>query len=463
MKQHKKLIPTVLAIAFLAIGWQLIAMKIGFPAIFPSLIDLLKETGRLYTTDIFFIEVSVTILRGIIGFCLAFTIAFLFAIIAAFSSFWKAFFQPLIIVSRSIPIISLVLIALLWFSPPQLPIFIALITMFPILYQSILTGLEQTDKRLLEMSAVFGKTNINQFIHIYLPSGKKVMYGGVKTAMGFGWRAIIMGEVLSQPVHGIGSAMKEAQIYINVSEVIAWTVVAIIISYLFEFLIKLIQQLNIEKFLPKAQALELKIIYQNIDILHINVSNLTKYFNGREIIESYSSKFSSDKINCLKGHSGKGKTTLLRLLAGLEKSDSGEIKYSRKSNIGYSFQDVRLLPWLTVAENIAYALNSKHLHKQEISNRVNFLLEKMELSSHVHKYPHELSGGQQQRVGLARSLAVQSDVLLLDEPLTGLDNELKIRIIRFLSEWFIANKPLVIWVTHEEVQIKELEVVNCEL
>jgi len=453
--KRSKLIPTILSILLLGMIWQFIALQIGFPAIFPSLVDLLKETAGLITTENFFIEISYTILRGLIGFAFAFALAFLLASIATFSSFWKVFFHPIIVVSRSIPVISLVLIALLWFSPTQLPVFIALITMFPVLYQNTLTGMENTDNRLLEMATVFGKTKLNRFFSIYLPSGKIQIYDGIRTAMGFGWRAIIIGEVLAQPIHGIGTAMKLAQAYINVSELIAWTVVAIIISYLFEFIILQIQKLNIEKYLPKATEYKLISDNQKFDIKEIRLSDIKKKFNGISVFESFHLTLNSNYITCIKGSSGKGKTTLLRLLAGLEKPDAGMIIREDNASIAYSFQDVRLLPWFTVTENIAYALNSKYLPKQEISNLVAYLLEKVELTNHAHKYPHELSGGQQQRVGLARALVLKSDVLLLDEPLTGLDNELKIRIIDFINEWAITYKPLLVWATHEEVSIKQ--------
>lgn len=462
MKQSK-LIPTLLSILFLGVVWQLIALQIGYPAIFPSLVDLLKETGRLLISQDFFIEIIFTILRGITGIIFAFILAFLLATAAAFSSFWKAFLQPLIVVSRSIPVISLVLIALLWFSPTQLPVFIALVTMFPILYQNILTGLEQTDKRYLEMSTVFGKSKSNQYFNIYLPSAKTVIYDGIKTAMGFGWRAIIIGEVLAQPIHGIGTSMKQAQAYINVSELIAWTVIAVGISYIFEFIIRQIQKIQIEKYLPEPVKNEFNPKVQTTDIFGIRIVNLEKKFNDVLVLNSLNASFNSKNITCIKGPSGKGKTTLLRLIAGLEKPDTGEIEKSGNlRRIGYSFQDVRLLPWLTMAENIAYVFPT-HTYKQEISNLVFYLLKNMELTDHAHKYPHELSGGQQQRVGLARALAAQPDVLLLDEPLTGLDNELKIRVTDFLSNWIQVNKSLVVWSTHEDVKLEGLEVVDYEL
>ncbi|HEY6913731.1 MAG TPA: ATP-binding cassette domain-containing protein [Paludibacter sp.] len=461
MKKNS-LIPILLSILFLGVGWELIALQIGFPAIFPSLIDLFKETGRLIVSDNFFIEITFTILRGIFGIAFAFGFAFILATIAAFSSFWKAFLHPLIVVSRSIPVISLVLIALLWFSPTQLPVFIALITMFPILYQNILTGLEQTDKRYLEMGSVFGKSKSNQYFKIYLPSAKTVIYDGIKTAMGFGWRAIIIGEVLAQPIHGIGTSMKQAQVYINVSELIAWTVIAVGISYFFEFIIRQIQKIHIEKYFPEVIVTEVNRRFQTVDMFEVRVVNLEKKFNDTMVFNSLNASFNSKNIACINGPSGRGKTTLLRLIAGLEKPDAGEIKIADNLQFGYSFQDVRLLPWMTVAENIAYVL-PKHMHKQEVSNLFFYLLKNMELTDQAHKYPHELSGGQQQRVGLARALATKPDVLLLDEPLTGLDNDLKIRITDFLSVWIQENKPLVIWSTHENVNLKGLEVIDYEL
>ncbi|HEY5589791.1 MAG TPA: ATP-binding cassette domain-containing protein, partial [Paludibacter sp.] len=284
------------------------------------------------------------------------------------------------------------------------------------------------------------------------------IYDGISTAMGFGWRAIIIGEVLAQPIHGIGTAMKQAQAFINVSELIAWTVIAVGVSYLFEGIIRLIRKIHFKENLPEATAFEIIKNIQVSEIKIIKIQDIEKRFNDKLIFESFTSVFDNTIVSCIKGTSGKGKTTLLRLIAQLIKADSGNLSLPKSFQLAYSFQDVRLLPWLTVSENIAYVLHNRYIHIQKISNLVTFLLEKMELEEHGHKYPHELSGGQQQRVGLARALAARSDVLLLDEPLTGLDNDLKIRIIDFLSEWISAYRPVVVWATHEHVQLSEFKV-----
>ena len=113
---------------------------------------------------------------------------------------------------------------------------------------------------------------------------------------------------------------------------------------------------------------------------------------------------------------------------------------------------------LTVSVNIAYAVQQKHVQNQKIKNQVVFLLAKMEIADQGNKYPLELSGGQQQRMGLIRALVARSEVLLLDEPLTGLDEALKGRVIDFLSEWIAAYRPVVVWTTHEKIQLKDIPV-----
>ena len=139
---------------------------------------------------------------------------------------------------------------------------------------------------------------------------------------------------------------------------------------------------------------------------------------------------------CLLGPSGCGKTSTLRLIAGLDRPDAGQIRINgqtvssrrklvppHKRDIGLLFQDFALFPHLTVSENIAYGLSS--LDRHETLCRMDELLERTQLRQHADKYPHMLSGGEQQRVALARALAPQPNLLLLDEPFSGLDTMLR--------------------------------------
>ncbi|MEM8605330.1 MAG: ABC transporter ATP-binding protein [Cyanobacteria bacterium P01_H01_bin.121] len=165
----------------------------------------------------------------------------------------------------------------------------------------------------------------------------------------------------------------------------------------------------------------------------------------------------------LLGPSGCGKTTLLRLVAGFEQPDQGQIllggqaiatpRFSRppeKRGIGMVFQDYALFPHLTVRENVAFGLRQQRQPAALIQERVQQVLQLVELQQFERRYPHELSGGQQQRVALARALAPQPSVILLDEPLSNLDAQVRLQLRQELRQILKAASTAAILVTHDQ-------------
>jgi len=193
----------------------------------------------------------------------------------------------------------------------------------------------------------------------------------------------------------------------------------------------------------------------------LEVENLRHAYGVQEVVRDLSFHLPHGAIGCLLGPSGGGKTTVLRCIAGFEAVREGTIRIGgrvvsgpgvmvppEQRRIGMMFQDYALFPHLSVAENIAFGLHAAP--RAERSDRVDELAELVGLAAALEKYPHEISGGQQQRVALARALAPRPDLLLLDEPFSNLDVDLRERLSLELREIIKASGATAILVTHDQ-------------
>lgn len=180
----------------------------------------------------------------------------------------------------------------------------------------------------------------------------------------------------------------------------------------------------------------------------IQIKNISKNYDDLKIFENFNLNINKGQIICLLGPSGCGKTTLLNMLSGLAKYDSGSIEGVNDKSFSYIFQETRLLPWANLEENITFVLKSRY--DQSISKDLaNEYLKFVNLLEYKDYYPYQLSGGMKQRVSIARGFAYKSEVLLMDEPFKGLDFELKESLIRnFISLWG-NDKRTVFFVTHD--------------
>ena len=194
------------------------------------------------------------------------------------------------------------------------------------------------------------------------------------------------------------------------------------------------------------------------------ISNLSLAFEEKEnVLTNIDLEIHDSEIVCLLGPSGCGKTTLLRAIAGFETINSGSIIKDgvcvsnhlentpvASRNMGMVFQDYALFPNMDVKSNISFGL--KDLSKKEKSDRVNYLLDLVDLQNHKKKYPYELSGGEQQRVALARALAPSPDILLMDEPFSNIDEEIKEDLVSDIRVLLKQLKITSIIVTHDQYE-----------
>jgi len=192
---------------------------------------------------------------------------------------------------------------------------------------------------------------------------------------------------------------------------------------------------------------------------YLDLKNVSKAYAGVAAVHDFTLDIEKGSLVSFLGPSGCGKTTTLRMIAGFEQLDGGTIQLDgsdittvppNRRDIGMVFQAYALFPNMTVRENISFGLQMKKTAKKEMERRVDTVLEMVRLQETAKRFPHQLSGGQQQRIALARALAVQPRVLLLDEPLSALDAEVRVvlrgEIRRIQSELAITT----VYVTHDQ-------------
>src|SRR4051795_8559056 len=199
--------------------------------------------------------------------------------------------------------------------------------------------------------------------------------------------------------------------------------------------------------------------------MSIKVANVTKTFGGFTALNDVSVEIPTGSLTALLGPSGGGKTTLLRIIAGLEMPDEGRIEIDsleatslppQRRGVGFVFQHYAAFKHMTVERNVAFGLSIRRRPKDEIRARVKELLELVHLEQFAHRYPSQLSGGQRQRRALARALAVEPKLLLLDEPFGALDAQVRKDLRQWLRRLHEEVHVTTLFVTHDQEEAMEL-------
>lgn len=199
--------------------------------------------------------------------------------------------------------------------------------------------------------------------------------------------------------------------------------------------------------------------------MSIDVTGLNKKFGDFVALDDVNVTIPTGQLTALLGPSGGGKSTLLRIIAGLEKADTGTVSIegvdatglpAQKRNVGFVFQHYAVFKHMTVAKNVAFGLEIRKRPKDEIAHRVDELLKLVHLSQFSHRLPSQLSGGQRQRMALARALAVEPSVLLLDEPFGALDAKVRKELREWLRRLHDDVHVTTVFVTHDQEEALEV-------
>ncbi len=240
--RNRKWLPTATSTLLLLLLWEAVSLIVSSEQILPGPTATAVAVAGLLTEKGFLRVVAGTILRAVAGFAAALAGGILAGIAGGLNSRVNSFLQPWIVVLRSTPVVAFVLLALIWFKSDSVPVLIGFLTMFPIIYLNTAEGIGSVDRKLVEMARFYGVHGARLVREVYLPAIGPFAASGISTAVGMGWRAIVVGEVLSQPRYGIGTAMHSAQTFLQVDVLIAWTLVTILVGAAFEKAVRIAQR-----------------------------------------------------------------------------------------------------------------------------------------------------------------------------------------------------------------------------
>lgn len=449
-KKNLLIIRIIIVAVWLCI-WQAVCDLTGLELILASPVNVFIALGQLVITSVFYKVLINSFLHITIGFLAGCILAVLLGGLAGKYRMVHEFFMPLIHMMKSLPVASFIILLLILFGSSKVSVFISFIVVFPMIYNSVVAGMRQTDKKLLEMGQVFSIGFVRTIKYIYLPQVLSYTRSSLKTAIGMSWKAGVSAEVIGLAKNSIGEQFYYAKLYLLTEQLFAWSIVVVIVSLLCEnIFFYVLAWLENRVFQGKIQGKLQAVNRLNIDNNVLSIKNIYKKYGETIVLKNVSTVFTNEKVNCIMGKSGIGKTTLLKIIMKLLVPDSGMI--SKTGKISVVFQENRLIDKMSVISNIMLVLEDT---SKENEKRIRTLLTTILPEECMDMSVQNLSGGQKRRVAIARALLCDCDICLMDEPFTGLDKESKQYVVKFVQE-YTKNKITII-VTHSETEAKALD------
>lgn len=223
---------------FWIIIWQIAYMIIGRDIFVPSPFSVFKRLGVLIFLRSFWITVYYSMMRVVAGFLISVAAGLILGVISGINKVFHDILNPLMVVIKSTPVMSFIIVALIWFKSTNVPVFICFLICFPIIWSNVAEGIKNTDGKLLEMAHAYNVSRKEILKKIYLPSIKPYFFAACFTSVGLGWKASVAAEVLSHPRNAIGSSLYSAKVYLDSADLFAWTLMVIVLSLIFELLFR---------------------------------------------------------------------------------------------------------------------------------------------------------------------------------------------------------------------------------
>ncbi len=460
----------IAAIIVAILLWQLLAMKLDQKLLLAAPVDVAKTLGVLVKSQEFYSAVAYSMGRILFGLLIGAAVGTACALLAGRWHFMEVFFWPYFSAMKATPVASVVILCLVWLSSRRLSVFIVFLVVTPVIYTNILAGIKNLDLKMKDMARVFGINGLRRLLYVYLPELKTYIIAAFTLATGMAFKAGIAAEVIGTPGGSVGKMLYNAKVYLETPELFAWTLVIIVLSVVVEqVILKLVKWMfaGLQRHVVGGRACkENRCNGHHNEIKGDGVDSSGAAIDLRNVCFSYNKGVDEELINnlslhipagdrvCIMAPSGTGKTTLLNLITGGLKPDSGSVSFevdtSDGVNISMVFQEDRLCSEYTAAYNIALGLK-RGCRKAGL---IQLHLEQLGMGENIFTDVKELSGGMKRRVAIVRAVMSPSRVLILDEPFTSLDEELKDRTAEYIIE-NLNGRTLVV-VSHDEKDAERL-------
>ncbi|MBR6019151.1 MAG: ATP-binding cassette domain-containing protein [Lachnospiraceae bacterium] len=506
--RHRKPLYLVLSVVLWIALWQYYAKRMDKSVLLPYPKDVWLAFRELLASETF-----CTILLGSLkhiatGFGMALLCGLVLAIICRFSAFAEMLLLPPMKLVKTVPVVSFIILLLLWVDPARISIVISFLIVLPVVYANVSRGIRETSPQMLEMAGVFNFSFLRKLRHLYIPNTVPYATAAVSTGLSLCWKAGIAAEIIGLSKDSIGRQLYDAKLYLDTRMLFAWTVVVILVSVLMEWAIMVVfralavtvadptlwyRPRRAVRFLvglpvredkpieeteekvadgsenvpPEAAGSEDLASGDTVSEDHASgdlalketapvvvLDHVSKSFDGRAVLTDVSVTLRKGEVLLITGPSGGGKTTMLRSMLGLVRPDSGSVGYpSGKPRMAAVFQEDRLCEGLPAWKNVALAIPGR----TGSEGRAKILAELGELGidDGSRKPVRAFSGGMKRRTAWLRAFAARPELLVLDEPFTGLDSARKDLLIERLKA--IADNTAIAIVTHNTSEIEKIQ------
>lgn len=460
-RKNRNIFKSAIIIAIWILIWAIISAIFPHKSFLPSPLKTLISLFELIKNKDFFIRTIFSISNVFMGFLLGSVFGVLVGVFSARHESFRAFIKYPIQLIKSVPVASFIVLSLFWFSPRGVTIFIVFLIVFPIIYGQAFTAWKTLPGSMIELAMIYRLSRVLFFKAIALPHIKDAIGSGMKTAIGMAWKAAIAAEVISLVGMSIGGAIYDSKIYLNMEELFAWTFWILILSGVSEFLITYIWNSLVSKLekIPENKGTKnkeksyneiVRDFDRNHNILEINSGNFS--YGEKSILAEFDLKIAEGDVLVITGKSGIGKTSLIRIAAGFEELESGDLKKCDNFSCSLQFQEDLLLEDRNLVENLRIIGSS--------DAEIDKALKALDLLDDKWKKAKELSGGMRRRLSLIRAVLKPSKLLILDEPTSGMDKKTAEIAIEWLSKELFKNHRACIVASHDMEALLKLKVVK---